>query len=60
VVGLGSAIGSVGGMLFLASSGYIVEATGSYTLLFIFCGSAYLVAVGLMHLLTANAQPVDL
>ena len=60
VVGLGSSIGSIGGMLFLASSGYIVQATGSYTVLFVFCGSAYLMAVGIMHLLTANAKPVDL
>jgi ACS family hexuronate transporter-like MFS transporter len=60
VVGLGSSIGSIGGMAFLASSGYIVQATGSYTVLFVFCGSAYLMAVGIMHLLTANAKPVDL
>ena len=60
VVGLGSSIGSIGGMLFLACSGYVVQATGSYTVLFVFCGSAYLIAVGIMHLLTANAKPVDL
>jgi ACS family hexuronate transporter-like MFS transporter len=60
VVGIGSSIGSIGGMAFLASSGYIVQATGSYELLFIFCGSAYLIALGIMHLLTVNAKPVDI
>ncbi len=60
VVGIGSSIGSIGGMVFLASSGYVVQATGSYTLLFIFCGSAYLIALGIMHLLTVNAKPVDI
>ena len=60
VVGLGSFAGSVGGMIFLTSAGYIVQATGSYMILFIICGSAYLVALGLMTLLTAHAKPVDL
>ena len=60
VVGLGSFAGSVGGMIFLTSAGYIVQATGSYMILFIICGSAYLVALGLMSLLTANVKPVDL
>ena len=60
VVGLGSFAGSVGGMIFLTSAGYIVQATGSYMILFIICGSAYLTALGLMSLLTANVKPVDL
>jgi ACS family hexuronate transporter-like MFS transporter len=60
VVGLGSFAGSIGGMIFLTSAGYIVQATGSYMILFIICGSAYLLALGLMTLLTTNAKPVDL
>jgi ACS family hexuronate transporter-like MFS transporter len=60
VVGLGAFAGSVGGMIFLTSAGYIVQATGSYMILFIICGSAYLVALGLMTLLTTNVKPVDL
>ncbi len=60
VVGLGSFAGSLGGMIFLTSAGYIVQATGSYMILFIICGSAYLLALGLMTLLTANARPVVL
>ena len=60
VVGLGASAGSIGGMIFLTSSGYIVEATGSYMVLFIICGSAYLLALGIMQLLTFNAKPVNL
>ncbi len=60
VVGLGSFAGSIGGMIFLTSAGYIVQATGSYMILFIICGSAYLLALGLMTLLTTNVKPVDL
>jgi len=60
VVGLGSFAGSLGGMIFLTSAGYIVQATGSYMILFIICGSAYLLALGLMTLLIANVRPVEL
>jgi len=60
VVGLGASAGSIGGMILLTSSGYIVEATGSYVVLFIICGSAYLLALGIMTLLTAKAKPVVL
>lgn len=60
VVGLGGMAGSVGGMVFAASAGYILQWTGSYLSLFIISGSAYLVALGLMQLLTAKAKPVDL
>jgi MFS transporter, ACS family, hexuronate transporter len=60
VVGLGGFAGSVGGMILLTSSGYIVEGTGSYIPLFIICGSAYLVSLGIMTLLLRNAKPVEL
>ena len=60
VVGLGGFAGSVGGMILLTSSGYIVEGTGSYIALFIICGSAYLLALGIMTLLLRNAKPVVL
>jgi ACS family hexuronate transporter-like MFS transporter len=60
VVGLGGFAGSVGGMILLTSSGYIVEGTGSYIPLFIICGSAYLLALGIMTLLSRKAKPVVL
>ncbi len=60
VVGLGGMAGSVGGMIFSTSAGYILEWTGSYLPLFIISGSAYLVALGLMRLLLRHARPVNL
>jgi len=60
VVGMGGMAGSVGGMVFSTSAGFILEWTGSYLSLFIISGSAYLIALGLMKLLTANAKPVEL
>lgn len=60
VVGLGGMAGSVGGMIFSTSAGYILEWTGSYLSLFLISGSAYLIALGLMELLVARAKPVEL
>jgi ACS family hexuronate transporter-like MFS transporter len=61
VTGLGGLAGSVGGMLLMFSSGWILKFTGgSYLPLFVICGTAYLIALGLMTLLTWNAKPVDL
>jgi len=60
VVGLGGLAGSVGGMILMTTSGYIVEGTGSYIPLFIICGSAYLIALAIMTLLLRNAKPVVL
>jgi ACS family hexuronate transporter-like MFS transporter len=51
---------AIGGMILMTSAGYIVQATGSYMVLFVICGSAYLIALGLMTLLTAHAKPVEI
>jgi MFS transporter, ACS family, hexuronate transporter len=59
VVGLGGLAGSVGGMIFMTLSGYLVQTTGSYMVHFIICGSAYLIALGVMQLLTFKAKPVE-
>jgi ACS family hexuronate transporter-like MFS transporter len=60
VTGLGGMAGSVGGMLFMAASGWILKWTGNYVTLFLVCGSAYLLALGIMTVLTWKAKPVDL
>jgi len=41
-------------------TGYILQTTGSYTLIFAVAGSVYLIAVGVVHLLSprlARVQP---
>ena len=58
VTGLGGTAGAVGGIIFAASAGHILELTGSYLTLFIIAGSAYLVALGLIQLLAPRLEPV--
>jgi ACS family hexuronate transporter-like MFS transporter len=60
VVSLGTSVGSVLGMGFSTLCGYIIQTTDSYTIIFITCGSAYLITLSLMHLLTVNAKPVNI
>jgi len=58
VTGLGGMAGAVGGILFSAAAGNILEWTGSYYALFIYAGSAYLVALGIIHVLAPRLKPV--
>jgi len=57
VVGLGGMAGSIGGMLIATAAGFILERTGSYWVLFIIAGSAYLIALGVFHLLAPRLEP---
>lgn len=60
VVGIGAACGALGGVLVQKAAGYIITWTHSYFLMFVFCGSAYVVALGLMHLLSPKLAPAEL
>jgi MFS transporter, ACS family, hexuronate transporter len=51
VVGIGGMAGSIGGMLIAKVTGYVLEWTGSYHILFAMAASAYLLAVLVIHLL---------
>jgi ACS family hexuronate transporter-like MFS transporter len=57
VTGLGGAAGAAGGMLFASSAGHIIEKTGSYTILFIIAGSAYLLAILNIQVLAPRLEP---
>lgn len=59
VVGLGGMAGALGGMLIAKITGYVLEASGSYTAVFLIAGSAYLVALAIIHLLVPRLEPVD-
>ncbi|HEX3901406.1 MAG TPA: MFS transporter [Polyangia bacterium] len=66
VVGLGSMAGSLGGILFPIFSGKLLDrfaATGNvtsgYAILFGICGSAYLLAFALNHLLAPSFEPIQ-
>jgi MFS transporter, ACS family, hexuronate transporter len=60
VVGLGGMAGAIGGMLMAKMVGYILQWTGSYRIPFLMAGSAYLVALAMVHLLTPRLEPAKL
>jgi len=57
VTGLGGMAGSVGGMLFSALAGHVLERTGSYLILSVIAGSVYLTALGVIQLLAPKLDP---
>jgi ACS family hexuronate transporter-like MFS transporter len=59
VVGIGGMAGSIGGMLIATTVGLILQYTGSYLPIFIIAGSAYLIALGVIHLLAPRLAPAD-
>jgi ACS family hexuronate transporter-like MFS transporter len=60
VVGIGGMAGAVGGMLLSLLVGEILEKTGNYLPIFIIAGSAYLLALLVIHLLAPRLEPASL
>ncbi|SAK85336.1 major facilitator transporter [Caballeronia pedi] len=60
VVGIGGMAGSIGGVLFSEVIGQVLQRTGHYWVLFAIGASAYLIAFGIMHLLTPKMTPAKL
>jgi ACS family hexuronate transporter-like MFS transporter len=60
VVGIGGTAGALGGMIFTKATGYILEWTHSYMVLFLIAGAAYLSALLVFHLLAPRLDPVKL
>ena len=48
-----------GAMGILKLTGYILERTGSYTVLFLIAGSAYLIALATLHLLVPRLERAE-
>ncbi|WP_445190918.1 MFS transporter [Sphingomonas sp. Tas61C01] len=59
VVGIGGTLGAIGGMVMAKFTGYVLQTTGSYTLIFAVAGSVYLIAVAVVHLLSPRLARVD-
>ncbi len=59
VVGIGGMAGAVGGMFIAMLVGAVLEATGSYALVFGMAGSAYLVALLIIHLLAPRLERAE-
>jgi ACS family hexuronate transporter-like MFS transporter len=59
VVGLGGACGAVGGMILAKYAGWVLDKLGTYTPIFVVAASTYLVALGVIHILSPRLAPVE-
>ena len=59
VVGIGGAVGAVGGMLMAQYAGWALGTLGSYTPIFTVCAGAYMLALALIHLMSPRYRPVS-
>jgi ACS family hexuronate transporter-like MFS transporter len=60
VVGIGGFGGAVGGMLIATFTGLVLQFTGSYVPMFVLAGSAYLLALLIIHLIVPRLEPANL
>ena len=60
VVGIGGMAGAIGGMLIAVVVGSILQATGSYILIFVIASTAYLIALAIIHLLVPKLECAEL
>jgi ACS family hexuronate transporter-like MFS transporter len=60
VVGIGGTAGAIGNALVQQAAGYIVTWTHSYFLVFMICGTVYLIALALMQILSPRLEPAKL
>lgn len=60
VVGIGGMVGAIGGMAMAKYAGWVLDKIGSYTPIFVVAASAYLLALGVVHLLSPRMEPVKL
>ena len=59
VMGIGGAAGAVGGMIMAKYVGQVLETVGSYVPVFLWAGSAYLIALLFVHLLVPRLEVTD-
>lgn len=59
VIGIGGMLGGFGGMLFAQFVGQVLQTVGDYTPIFAVCGSVYLIALLVVHLLARGYEPVE-
>jgi ACS family hexuronate transporter-like MFS transporter len=60
VMGIAGMAGAVGGWLMAWVVGHKLQWTGSYMIPFFIAGSAYLVALAVIHILTPRMEPVGI
>jgi ACS family hexuronate transporter-like MFS transporter len=57
---MGGMAGAIGGMLIAEIVGYALQWTGSYMIPFLIAGSAYLVALACVQVLSPRLEPVQI
>jgi ACS family hexuronate transporter-like MFS transporter len=60
VVGIGGAAGALGIALMQKLAGYIVQWTGSYSILFMISASMYVIALAVIHLFSPSLEQAKL
>lgn len=60
IIGIGGTLGAVGGILMAQYAGRMLDATGSYMPMFVLGGSAYLLALLVIHLLVPKMEEAQL
>ena len=60
VVGIGGFAGGMGGFLMNLGAGWLKQNTGSYLIMFLIAGSAYLIALLIFHLLAPKLEPAKI
>jgi ACS family hexuronate transporter-like MFS transporter len=60
VVGVGGMAGAIGGMLIAKLVSGLLERTHSYAVPFFLAGTAYLIALTIIHVLAPKLKPVEL
>jgi ACS family hexuronate transporter-like MFS transporter len=59
VIGIAGAAGALGGMAMAKYAGFVLDALGSYAPIFAVAGSAYILALLALHLLSPRLVPVE-
>jgi MFS transporter, ACS family, hexuronate transporter len=59
VVGIGGMAGAIGGMLIADIVGHVLQKTGSYFVPFLMAGTAYLIALAVIHAIVPRLQRVE-
>ena len=60
VVGIGGFAGGMGGFFMNLGAGWLKENTGSYLIMFLIAGSAYLIALLIFHFLVPKLEPAKM
>src|SRR6266478_4979837 len=60
VTGIGGMAGAIGGLLIASVVGHVLQWTGSYMIPFVIAGSAYLVALAMIQLLSPRLEPAKI